>query len=238
MFARDEHAVRAIVGNDFERAPGIAALLPLCAGVQRVHDAHDLGRARVLEPYEIDIVIAGAIEALDDPLQAVDVARAIGNDERVRAGDVREVTLLRNQRSQGRHQLRGIHVLNLDHLCDDLVRGRAHAIRQVVRRHLARVRVGQDLRDIARLHRHEAVHLQDRQECLIERLGRHRCRREDRDVRAHAGVDDERAAGDRADGLDDLRDVCVAKGRGNRLLLLLLSGGDRPGEAAQQPQRE
>ena len=74
---------------------------------------------------------------------------AIGNDQHVRGRVGREVTVLRDQRSQDRHELRGADVLTAITCVTissdvELTRdGRS------LRRHLARVRVGQDLDDVA-----------------------------------------------------------------------------------------
>ena len=98
-------------------------------------------------------------------------------------------------RRQGRGRLWGDRPAGLDHLGDHLVRGAVHAVRQVVGGHRAHVRVGHDLDDIAGRYGDEAVHLQDRQEGLVELVRRHRRGRDEVHLRAHARVDDEVAAG-------------------------------------------
>jgi len=237
QLARNEHAVGAIIRDDLDAIRRVAALRAAAgAGVERVDHAHDFRGARVLEPDELDFIVARTIEALDDAHQTMNVVGAVGNDEGVCARDVGEVALLRDERTQARNELGGAHVSYIDDVRDDLVGVGADPLGQVVRRPLTRVLIGQDLRDVARLDGHEAVHLQDRQERLIEGVRRHRRRRQDRHVRAHARIDDERLAGDGADRFDDLRDVGVAEGRGDGLLLL--GGSDIPSERAEEGARE
>src|SRR6185503_11669610 len=94
------------------------------------------------------------------------------------------------------------------------------AVRQILlARQLARVRVGNDLDRVTGGHGDEAVHLQDRQERLVERVRRHRRRGEDRHLGTYARIDDESLTGDLTDGLDDLREVGVAERRRDRRLL-------------------
>ncbi len=139
------------------------------------------------------------------------------------------MAVLRHQRSQHRHELRSAHVVHCYHLRDDLVRGGADVVRQIVARQQARVRIREDLDDVARGHRDEAVHLQDRQERLVERVRRHRRRGQDRHLRAHARVHDEVLAGHLAHGLDDLAEVGVLVVRRD-LRALLCRRRERQGE--------
>ncbi len=119
------------------------------------------------------------------------------------------MAVLRDQGPQDGHELRRADVLDVDHLRDDLIGAGAHVIRQVDRGKRARIGVRQDLHHVAGLHGDEPMHLQNRQECLIEGRGGHRRRGQHRDLRAHARIEDEILVGGRADGLRDLRDVGV-----------------------------
>ena len=129
------------------------------------------------------------------------------------------MSVLRDHRPQDRHQLRRTHVLHIEHLRHDLIRGAAHVIGQVDRGELARIGIGQDLDHVARRHRDEAVHLQDRQERLVEGRRRHRGRREHRHLGAHPRVDDEVLARGCRHRLRDLRDVRVLEVRRDALHL-------------------
>ena len=122
------------------------------------------------------------------------------------------------QRPQHRHELRRVHVLHGDDLRDELVgAATARAIRKIDVRHLPRVRVRHDLDDAARLDGDELVHLQQREERFVERIGRHRRLRQHRDLRAHARVGNDGLAGGRRDRFDDLADLGVLEVRRDAL---------------------
>jgi len=97
---------------------------------------------------------------------------------------------------------------------------------QVDRRNLSRIRVGQDFRDLARLHGDEAVDLQDREIGLVESRGRHRSRRDHRHLRTHAWVDDEVLAGSGCNRFRDLRNVRILEIRRDAAALLCGRDGD------------
>ena len=215
--AAHQHAVGAVVGHHLHRR--LAAALRGGRGVQAVDRPHDLGGARVLQRNHVDFLVARLVDALDDARHAIHVRRAVRDDQHVRCRVGGEMAVLRDQRPQDRHQLRGADVLDGDDLRDDLVGGRTHARGQVVGGQLAGIRVRQDLDHLARRDGHEAVHLQDRQERLVEGVGRHRRRGNHRDLCPDPRIDDEVLAGDRAHRLDDLREVGVlVVGRDGSLL--------------------
>ena len=118
-----------------------------CCCEEGVDDAHHFAGRRVLQVDDVDFVVALLVDALDDAHDAADVAGAVGEDEDVAGGVGRHVSRLRHQRAQHRHQLRGVHVLDGDHLRDQFVGAGAHAVRQVDVGHLARVGIGNDLDD-------------------------------------------------------------------------------------------
>jgi hypothetical protein len=129
--AAHEHAVGAVVGHDLDlrhaRAFGRRA-----AGIKCVDDADDVGRGRVLQRDHVNRLVALLVDALDDAHQSVHVRRAIRDDQHVRGRVGCQVPVLRDQRPQDRHELRGAHVLDRDDLGDDLVGAGAHAGRQVI----------------------------------------------------------------------------------------------------------
>jgi hypothetical protein len=167
--AAHQHAVGALVGDHLDLRHAGAFGTGRTAGIQAVDDADDLGGACVLQLHDVDRLVALLVDALDDAHHATHVRGAVRDDQHVRGRIGREVPVLRDQRPQDRHQLRGAHVLDGDHLRDDLVGGRADARGQVVGRDLARIGVRDDLDRVAGGHRDEAVHLQDGQEGLVER---------------------------------------------------------------------
>jgi hypothetical protein len=224
LIAADQDAVGAIVGDDAHRRA--ATLGRALAGDQRIEYAHGVGRGGALQRDHVEVGIAALVDPADDAQQAIHVVGAIGQDQHVGAGDRGEVGVLRHQRPQHRHQLRGVGVLQQHDLRHHLVGGAADAVGQVVARQLAHVLVEQHLDHVAGRHGREAVHLQDRQERLVELVRRHRRRGQHRHLRLDARVDDEVLARGRAHRLDDLGDVGVLEvGRDARAAVLL--GGSR-----------
>ena len=205
LIAADQHAVRAFVGHHLHGgALGSGGSL-----VERVDHAHHFGSGRVGERHDLDVLVADLVDAPDDFHHAVHVAGAVGDDEDVRGRVGHQVAVLRDHRPQDRHQLRRGDVLDIHHLRDDLVRGGTHVVGQVERGHLPRIGIGQDLHHVPGGHGDEAVHLQDREERLVEGGRRHGGRRQHGHLRAYARVDDEGLAGRSAHRFRDLRDVRV-----------------------------
>ena len=231
LVAADQDAVGAFIGHHLHRCTfgGRRAL------VERVHDPHHFGRPRVLQRHDLHVLVSHLVDALDDAHDARHVVGVIGDDEDVGGGVGDQVPVLRNHRPQNRHQLRCADVPDVDHLGHDLVRARAHAIGQIDARQLARVRVGQDLDHVPvpGWHGDEAIHLEDRQERLVERRRRHRRRGQHGHLRPHPRVDDEVLAGRRADRFCDLGDVRVLEIRRDALPRLL-----RRGERGAEEHRE
>ena len=219
----DQDAVGALIGN--HSRPGTA--FGCCCRIQGIDDAYDFRGGRMLERKDVHFLVAALIDALDDAHNPVHVVGAIGNDQHVRAGVGREMPVLRNQRPQHRHQLRGANVLDCNDLGNDLIGRGADAIRQVVTGYLARIGIRNDLDDLACGHRNEAVHLEDCEERLIERIGRHGRVRQHRDLGADTRIDDEVLAGDLTHRFDDLCEVSILVVRRNRWLPLGESQGTR-----------
>ena len=78
------------------------------------------------------------------------------------------------------------------------------------------------------------MHLQQREERLVERVRRHRRLRQHRDLRAHARVGNDGLAGGRRHGLDDLADLRVFEVRRDALAVVAVfwalddaGGGER-----------
>jgi hypothetical protein len=120
FLAPEQDAVGAFVRD--ERGWGRSAFAAARAGlVQRRECAHEVACARVLERDYLDIFVTRLVDARDDAQHAINVGLAIGDDQRVRGGMRGEVTVLRHQRAQDRHELCCADVLHLDDLRDDLV---------------------------------------------------------------------------------------------------------------------
>ena len=169
FFAADQHAVGAVVGDDARRRAAAAFGLALLRE-EGVHHAHDFAGRGVLQVDDVDVVVALLVDALDDAHHAAHVAGAVREDEDVAVGIGGHVRGLRHQRTQHRHELRGIHVVDRDDLRDQLIGARLHARGQVDVRHLPRVGVRHDLDDAAGFHGDELVHRQQREERFVERV--------------------------------------------------------------------
>jgi hypothetical protein len=74
-----------------------------------------------LQRHDLHVRIAHLIDALDDAHDAIHVIGAVGDDENVRRRIGGEVAVLRNERPQNRHELRGVHALHRDHLRHDFI---------------------------------------------------------------------------------------------------------------------
>ncbi len=160
----------------------------------------------MLQGDDLDVLVAGQVDAANDADHPRHVAGPVRDDQHVGSRMRREVAELRDQGPQNRHELCGAHVLDLDHLGDDIVvaGGAAGSHRRAV---LARGGVRDDLDDVAALHCRKLMHFQNGQECLVERVGRHRRLRQHRYLGIHPRVDDEVPVRHRADGLDDLPNI-------------------------------
>ena len=167
--AAHEHAVGAIIGDDLDAGSRLARL-----GHQRGKHARGIGRRRALQRDHVDIGVADLIDTRNDAHHAVNVTGPIRQDQDVRARHGGELRVLRHQRPQHRDQLRGVDVLDRQHLRHHFIRGRADSVGQIVGRVLAHVGVRDDLDDIAGGDGDKAVYLQDGQERLVKLIGGHR----------------------------------------------------------------
>src|SRR6185312_8625096 len=80
LLAGQQYAVGAFVGDDFDRR---ARALGALALIQRIDDAHNVGRAGVVQREHLDGFIAALVHALDDAHDAVHVAGAVRDDQHV-----------------------------------------------------------------------------------------------------------------------------------------------------------
>ena len=204
-FAAKQNAVGAFVRHELHATAFGAGL----SSSERVHYAHHFGCRSMLEADNVDVFIATLVDALDDPGEPVHVIGAVGDDEDVRRRVGGQMAVLRNERAQDGHQLRRTDVAYLQDLRDDFIGGAADFVGQVVRGNLPCVGVRNDFPHAPRRHGHEAMHLQDGQEGLVERFRRHGRGGEHRHLRLGARVDNEILARDLAYRFDDLAEVRV-----------------------------
>src|SRR6185503_16114037 len=206
---RQQHAVRAWVGDDLDRriAPG-----GLGGRIELAQYPDDLVGRGVLELDHLDVLCACLVHAPDELDHAANVLRPIGDDQRIRDLVCGEMRRLRQQRPQDWHELLRADVVEDDRLRDVVFAGAE-----------PRVRVGNDHDVVAGLERYEAVDLERGEEGPIERIGRHRGVRQDRQLGAYARVDDDRPPDDLLNLLDDHANVRVAVVRRVEHRLLRLS---------------
>ena len=126
-----------------------------------------------------------------------------------------EMAVLRNQRTQYRHQLGGRNVLYGDNPRHDVIRPPATAAFEFRTGHLPGIGIGKDLDDIASRYGYEAIDGEYRQKRFVECIGTHRRHRQHGDLRLDPWVENEILAGDFADCLDNLTDIGVFIVRGN-----------------------
>jgi hypothetical protein len=152
--------------------------------------------AGIVQRDHFDGLIAAFIHALDDAHDAAHIAGAIRDDQHVAAGIGRQMPVLGNQgRSMGTSwaALTFFMVMIWVTISSEV---ELTFSGKIDGRHLPLIGVRNDLDDLAGRHRHVAVHLQHRQERLIELRRRHGRRRQHGDLGVDAGIDDEILAGD------------------------------------------
>ncbi len=150
---------------------------------------------RVLQRHDLDVLVAGLVDAPDDAEHAIHVGGAIRDDQHVAAGVRDEVPVLRDQRPQDRHELRGADVVQLHDLGGEVI-GTRRTRGADLARELPRRGVRDNLDQVAAVDGDVAVHLQDRQECLVQCVRAERRRRQQRHAARDTRVEDEILAGD------------------------------------------
>ena len=130
--AGEQHAVRAWIADDLDRWRAARSLRRLIESVQHAHDFVCPG---VLERHDLDVFVTGLIHAPDQRQHALNVLRPVGDDQRVGRHVGREMSGLRKQRPQDRHELRGGDVLEHDRL-GHVVGAGAEACVQIGRAHV------------------------------------------------------------------------------------------------------
>ena len=118
-FAAHQDAVGAFVRREVD----LVGLVLAGLRVKRIHDAYEFRRRGVFQRYDLEFVAFGLVHASDDVHQALNVARMVGNDQRVGRVVGGQVALLRHQRAQNRYQLCSRHVIQADDLGNQLVAG-------------------------------------------------------------------------------------------------------------------
>ena len=149
------------------------------------------------------------VERRDDPVDPPQVVRVIRDDERVAARKRGDRVVRRDQRTQDVDELRRRLVLERDHLGDQPIAAggeRSHGHRAAL---LLGVGLGHDLHDAVAFDDGEALQPQRREQRGVDEASRHRARRDDVDRALDPGIDQEIAAGDLGDRLDDRLDVRV-----------------------------
>ena len=189
----------------------------------------------MLQRHHLDVVVARQVNAANDADQSRYVRGAVRNDQHIRAGVRRQVSELRYQGPQNRHELGRADVLHLNNLRHNVVgaSGIAGAEGAGI---LPGCRIWNDLDDVATLHRGELMHLENRKERFVKCLRRHWCGRQHRDFCIDPRVDNEILVRHCAYRLDDLADVRLLVIRRNRHLLGQNDGRDGgPQEACDVP---
>jgi hypothetical protein len=137
------------------------------------------------------VFLAGHINPRDDLSDTIDIDGAIRNDQHVTGLIRHHMALLRNHGPQDGHQLRGGDVLQLDDPGDHLIAlaiiprpGHSHP-------GLFGIDIGDDLDDFSGGHGGKTMHLQHRQEDLIDLILIKGLAGDDGDLALDPGVDDE-----------------------------------------------
>ena len=160
----------------------------------------------MFQSHNLDILVAGLIDSANNADDPGYVSCSIRDDQHVRPGMRGKVAVLRNQRAQYWYQLSRADVLDLQNLRNDIVTTRgALGTQRTCELPCRSVRDNFD--DVARFQGYEAVHLQNREKRLVESFGRHGRRRQHRDLRVDARIDNEIFLGDLTDCLDDLPNI-------------------------------
>src|SRR5680860_988750 len=180
-----QDAIGAIV-RDQQRLTGQLSTgqlrIPLLHGGDHAHNFAGRG---VFHPDHFYRIADRIIHAFHDLLDPVDVGGAIGNDQRVVRGIRRQMTLLWNQRPQDGYELRGRNTIDVDDARDQLV---ALAAVGKLRGTLFGGNIRYDLDDLADWYGGVTVHLQHRQQDLIDLVLVHRLGGNHRDLRLDSGV--------------------------------------------------
>ena len=123
----------------------------------------------MLQRDNLNVLITGLVNAVDNVDHARNVGGTVRDDEHVAAGMCDQVTVLRNQWPQDGNELGRADIAQLDDGCGHVIGPRgtfnSHATGELPGR-----RVRDDLDQIAAIDRYVAVHLEDRQESLVQRV--------------------------------------------------------------------
>jgi hypothetical protein len=206
-----EHAVRPRVGEHGHALLGVDGSCR-AGGLreQPVEQRDDVDRGCVAERHQDRLRAGGGlVERRDDPVDAAEVVRVIGDDERVARGEGRDRVVRRDQWTQHVDELGGRFVAQRDHLRHQPVaaaRDRSYGDGASL---LLRVGLRHDFRYALAFDDGEALEAERRQQRRIHEALRHGTRRDDVDRSLHPGVDQEVPAGDLGDRLHDGFDVGV-----------------------------
>ena len=171
----------------------------------------------MLQGNHLYLAVADLVDAADDADQAFDVDGAVGNDQHVGGRVGRQVSLLRHQRPQDRHQLCRGHIVHLYHAGDHFITTTRRRIVGGGNAVLLGIHVRYDLDHFAAGNGSEAVHLENRQEHLVNLVAVHRPGGHHRDLALDARVDDEIAVGNLGNRADQCTDVRILEVQCHRL---------------------
>src|SRR2546428_462851 len=183
------------------------------AGEELGQDRRQLGGVGVRDRDDLQLLLRHLhVDEADDVEQAHDVRRRVGDDQHVRLAVGDQRTPRRDEWTQERAQIRDRRVLDRDDLRDDLVRRAGRIGRGADDRRdgaLARALDAENLVEVPRLHRREAVHLEDGQQNAEYLFLRDPARGLHGDLAADVGRQHVVEADDLAGRLDDGIDVCA-----------------------------
>ena len=207
-----QHAVRSRVRHDHDLLLRVAGLPGLRGGFgadEAVEQRHQVDRRCVPERHDDRLAARRNIERRDDLVDAPQIVRVVGDDERVGAGVGGNGVVGRDQRTQHVDELER----RLESQRDDLGHQAVAAAADRSAHHLGALQLRIGLHDqlghAIALDRDDALQAQRRQQCRIDQFPRHRPRRNDVDRALDFRVEDEVAAGDLGRGLDHGVDVRV-----------------------------
>ena len=211
--ALDNQTVGALIGDHGGAALGAPA--PVVSGRVRggqfFQQRHHIAGERVLQLNDFNLVAFSVVEAVDNGAHALNVVGMVADNQRVGGSHRRQVTVLRHQRAQHRHQFLNRRVVHRDHLGDQLFT--VHAARVGGQRQVALLGggVGDDLDHATGRHCGVTVDLKHRQEQLIDFVGGQWLVGNDSHVTgAHPRIDDKVLPGHFRDLVDERLNVRVA----------------------------
>ena len=175
-----------------------------------LENRHDRAHPCVGQWAHHELLLVRDVDLGDDAHETLDVVRVVGEDHDVGIVHRRDVSILRDDRPQDLHELRGRHVLSRDHLGHDGLPRLGQAVAAAAGL-LDQGRVLHDVHHVADGIGAKAMHPQHGQQQLVHAILVEFDVRHHRDRALDARVDDERTFGDLRDLRDELSDILVPR---------------------------